>query len=979
MKRSQLIPLRRLRGFTTVEAFVAVTVLLITVLAVVKGLVLSTKSITDSRVRLRVVEFANADLRNFVVNTRVPTFTVGGDISVTFTPQGEAFTFEAAEFASPEQLEEGLSLALAAELVFDVGLELAAEELGQHSVWYPDQLESGEPSPNEPRFLLNRQFEVERFQIVEDDDNNVDEYKEIRLTLSDTQSPARFTPVTIETIVRRLDPKSLDLREAEDITSLTCKAIYHHGDMEHGSEPIAGVTARLFKSDDLNMMITEKTTGEDGTCSFPNLNPAHTYVLKLTKQAGGDDEKFWPEMATNIQIGVGEENMVEVEMWPIYYAQLVVEVRSRTDPDWTEDNWNDMTPLSGARILYRHHGVLPEPEGLISVLGLKTSWWNPNEGTDEDGIHSQLMIPIPQRGVTTYENYYIDHRQRTEYFDNPENIELEEGLRLVKDNPTHVNTWLDPYKLAQVRIKVVDNENDGVGGAYVTIHGMQDQDQSELVTGFTGGGGLTNLMNVRTNWMGNLGNTERDIKITVRKLRYQLGVKPNLPEDPPPHIAVDQLYDGSGGDESFKVQIEDHEVVVRWDGMNDFPLVDQDKEYGDPLDADHVLFDEADGINRILVDPDGFHPEITLKSEAFYRGYSQDGGQSHHELDPEVHGVREINIRADRPTNANHKKREWKWDLSDNNIGFVSPEKRKVEDNSANEEYDTVIFFPLDPGRVDLTARVRYKFHYNGGYHVGDHDDYEVPQTQSTVFLLVLLSDGISPHEEEEGEDEPTLEVTISGPDPLEPQQTSPYQATVTFGGEPPLFPDITYTWVLTQDEPGPPFANLVGPTNNPSVNLQALSAGEGNRVNLQVTVHSEILEGLEPGHGTAVFTMENIDIQFTDLSVSISPGNDLTIDMGNTEYVFTAHGSGGTGNPANYIFTWRLQYLDGEVWTTEFAPEHNGSHIMQSGGNGNQVTFTGGQPEELRIKVSLQDEGTALDTVSAHLNITIETGGLSQ
>jgi len=363
-------------------------------LALMRAYLFNAKSVTQNRVKSQITEFAQGEIDNVTRLAHRPA------------PTGEKvpYGYWHEVIGSTEALLD-----------------------------YPRQLmDAGASGADGKRFKLYRTVQVSTFTAENDSlitsthtfkPERPGEYRRVRVTLRDSVTPARFSPVTLETKVRRPNPDSLDMRQAVN-AQLAGKILD-----AKTNDPLSGVYLRIEPGEHTAV------SNSQGEFFFPSLNTYTTgYVLTYTIN------NYWARSDALPQLSGGTNHFPSqgssVTLWPVQRAAVEVTVRDKITNN----------ALPNARVYLDHAGPLPSA---------RYNGPSYNTLTNAQG-KAHFSIPIPIAGQNTYDKYRLSVVERAGYLKEytPNGVLTPITLNLHTQLPEQVLIQMYPLKIAFFQVKV---------------------------------------------------------------------------------------------------------------------------------------------------------------------------------------------------------------------------------------------------------------------------------------------------------------------------------------------------------------------------------------------------------------------------------------------------------------------------------------------------------------------------------------------
>lgn len=373
------------QGFTLIEVAIGIAFLGIVVLAIVKGLAYVSHSFTQSKIKQQALQYAQAEADHIVQLAKLPAVD----------PQGKMLTDRFEKGGVPIDNPE-------LTLPFPEGyMDIAS--LAETLVTYPqDLLAAGEYKGVTPSSSNYNMEKKQYFRSVQVDTQNPsptpgdvkNEYKTVRVTLRDSNDPPRFSPIMLNTVVRR--PSRLDDYETRDITNLA----YIQGTVKDkdSGKPVPNATVRVYPG------AMTAATDDAGRFRMRHLSTAVLYTSTVTATG------YWPKTfayGKYLQAGVNEVPAEWLQLKQFRYMWLNVHL---TDGE-------SGIGIEKVRVTVKHKlsSPLPSPpailEGNNPWLDLYVFY------SDSSGL-ARYKIPIPGE-EDTYNGYQIIQVWHPQYLPGP--------------------------------------------------------------------------------------------------------------------------------------------------------------------------------------------------------------------------------------------------------------------------------------------------------------------------------------------------------------------------------------------------------------------------------------------------------------------------------------------------------------------------------------------------------------------------------
>jgi len=450
------------RGFTLVEAVIAVAVFGIVLLGAVQGFMSLSKTFTHSRVKSQALQFAKGELENFQKIARIPERDLAGMVPPNPKPIG----FTNFVVASDETQET-----------------------------YPRQFfDQGTATSDEERLTLFRKVEVSTVNV-----NTPAEYRLVKVTLRDSVAPARFSPISVQTIIKKPASDALDIRTALGVVNIS--GTITDVDTTNGIEDVTvtiGTGTYLRTSD----------TNEAGEYQFLNYiaSQVQTYTIESAK-AG-----YWPSKINNISLaGLSELNNLNGTMQKVYVTTVTVNVADLLD---------GASPLENAtvEISFRNGAPPAVPAPFVNQPTYTAL-------TNASG-NATFNIPIPVNGQSTYTGYYIKKVSKFNYFYRLPN----QDITIDRDAEVNANFQLVEMKFGNYAVTVTNNDAapSPLQHAHVEILDydtnqviLTGQNSENRASGSTDASGKISFTFVPVNSNLNPNATTRKVKLNIQRLTYQ--------------------------------------------------------------------------------------------------------------------------------------------------------------------------------------------------------------------------------------------------------------------------------------------------------------------------------------------------------------------------------------------------------------------------------------------------------------------------
>lgn len=470
---------RRDKGVFLVEAMIAIGVVALVILAFIGTYRVTNRSLTQSRVKKQVAQFVQADLQLLANLARLPERDVVGNLVLA---GGKPKVWGYNQIVSePDQLNS-----------------------------YPRVLQK--ETQNDSIYVLYR-----RLVVVVKNQGLPDEYKEVTVTLRDSQNPERFQPMSMTSNIRKPDIAGLDTRVAHDVASLTVAMV---------DEETASLICSTCGSPSAGLSGQGTLPMHAGPLSFGSLNTQTQYTATFTATG------YWreihgigPSQAVVLSVGSNEPSILNpVTMQPVYYGTVTVRV---------SDTSSQL--LGGVEVKIDHPGT---PFPLTHPHTGITNAANYTQYTDETGIAGRV-IAIPRQSSTTYggvgSGYRVTKLIKQGYFDKSP----QQYFPITRNAVTGpLDFTMDPVRYAQLRVTVVDPSNVPINGVHVRVYAHTDYySNTDLTNGnitplFNYYGGYSDLWSkvdsnevyfssIPINTPSSVGDTTRKVWVRVQKAGYK--------------------------------------------------------------------------------------------------------------------------------------------------------------------------------------------------------------------------------------------------------------------------------------------------------------------------------------------------------------------------------------------------------------------------------------------------------------------------
>ena len=448
------------RGLTLTEVVIAVAVFTIVILGAVQGFLSLSKSFMHSKVKNQALQFANDELENFQKIARIPERDSAGNVPPSPKPIG--FTN------------------------FVVGD--GAETLET----YPRSFFSeGASAANEERLQLFRKVEVSTVNV-----NTLAEYRVVKVTLRDSISPSRFSPISVETIIKKPSPDALDIRSAMGVINISGTFL---DEDSGGGIPTAVVTIGT------GTFMRETNTNDAGNYGFHNYiaSQVQKYTITATR------EGYWPAEIEDISLAGQNDLTINGTMQTVYITTVNINV---------QDLLGGLSPIQGAavEISYRA-GVPPTVPAPLVNSATYTGF------TGADG-NATFNIPIPVTSHDTHAGYYVKKISKTDYF----SIMPDHDITLDKNSVLTVNFNLVAKKYGNYTVNVKDTSSNSLQYTHVELLDFETNqvlrigsNDENFARGSTDINGIITFNNIAVNSTSDPNATERKIKLNIQILGYQ--------------------------------------------------------------------------------------------------------------------------------------------------------------------------------------------------------------------------------------------------------------------------------------------------------------------------------------------------------------------------------------------------------------------------------------------------------------------------
>jgi hypothetical protein len=463
------------RGVTLVELLIASVIMSVAFLTIISSFGYITKSLVQTRYKAQVTNFAKAEIDDFEKTARVY-----GNIQNQFMGWDDLLT--------------------ARSLMKPLG-KLTPAGIEYEIVSYPRKFSATESYQGDQKYSLKRTA-----AIVSTLGTGSYESKVLRVTLADSKTPPRFSPITIETRLKKPDISALDKRSSTDFGYITGTVT------DTNNAALGGVIVTLKQG---NSQINTCTTAADGAYAFSNVLVPGPYTIVCTKT------DYWTETSASFNIGAGANPRDPVLMQPVYKCTVEVHITK------FEGGGNVGTALV-----------------LIAAIPLNSDFSNAGltseltqRGVDANTGIATYKIPIPIKGVNV--TAYSQKVQVTSVKANDSAlVDFTPNMKfdITKDGSIHLDITLYPVYYAKLNIYTYDADTAGIpalGHCWLYVYDTFD---APLNTGTSNtpdarnnkrtdhNGRLQNFM-VRTNTPGDINNVTRktrNLNIMVKKVGYQV-------------------------------------------------------------------------------------------------------------------------------------------------------------------------------------------------------------------------------------------------------------------------------------------------------------------------------------------------------------------------------------------------------------------------------------------------------------------------
>lgn len=450
-------------GFTMVEVVVALAILGVALLAITQGFVTVSKALAQSKVKNQVLQFANAELEYYQKLARVPNYNLDGTVPSNPLPNGY--------------------------------VNLMQPDTGVVPTMYPKNLLGGAAtSSDQERFQLFRKVVISTINA-----GKSDEYKEVTVTLSDSINPARFSPISVNTIIRKPDPSSLDSRRTVGKAFVIGTAID-----KDTKAPIPGINITLKTLDKDITIQYDSTTGNDGKYSFPSINILSGMKFILSSSP----YYMWPE-EKEVTISEGNNDLDKFEIQRVYVATVTANVI----------NNQDESPIQDAQV------DLSVPDGSLPPLPASSNMTNCSfysKNTTCDG-KSVFFIPIPVKNSNTYVGYCLTRISKPGYYDVAPNIPVD----LDKNNEKIANIEMVHIDYGRLSVHIKSQDGSNLNLSWAGVYDNGNESNQMLMNGGvslvenTNLSGNVSFAKVPVNYPSGASVTTRDVRVKVIRVGYK--------------------------------------------------------------------------------------------------------------------------------------------------------------------------------------------------------------------------------------------------------------------------------------------------------------------------------------------------------------------------------------------------------------------------------------------------------------------------
>jgi len=445
------------RGMTLAEVALAAAVLGIVVIGLVRASTGAAKSMTQSKLKNQTAAYAKAELEDHVRRSRRAVMDAG-----KLVPQG----------------------------YYDILPQPPAVRV------YPEVLSEAAPVSNAARLSLRRTVVVTAHRadgtaITTPTPDNPGDYRIVRVTLADTASPNRFSPVILETKVVRPDEMGLDARGVMEAATLSGQVV------DDAGKPVVNVRVTLTPDDRTTV------TQADGTFVLGRLRAGLTYMMNLSAQ------DHWPVNQTlTLTKGMNAGKVFTVQ--GVQMAKVQVTVRHKYPP---------FDPLEKAYVEIDH------PEPLPDENNARNKTWYQMETNPAGQV--EFDIPIPAAGgkqypppISSSKGYVIRLIQKDGFIEEftPSGVFEDIPITLDIGNTWAWTQYMYPVNTANVAVRVVDSAGEVIPSARVTA--LDETGVQELTAEQTTAAALASLT-VPLNTIADKTATERKIMLLVQRMGYR--------------------------------------------------------------------------------------------------------------------------------------------------------------------------------------------------------------------------------------------------------------------------------------------------------------------------------------------------------------------------------------------------------------------------------------------------------------------------
>jgi len=464
------------RGLSLVELSLVAALFSILILVVGRAMVGTGKSITQTRVKEQVLDFAQGELDNFARKAKAPNPVNGAR---------EPYGYWQYVLSENETL-----------VAYPRGL---TEQDRNAAV-----ANTGVDNPN--RYMLLRTVDVSTFVYEADgsetqlsdtafDPNRPGEYRRVVVTLKDSLASARFSPVVLETKIRRPHINALDYRQTDN-AYLRGRVMVPNG--TGGLDPLENSYVRVGPGDHF------AASGQDGRFQVEGLNNLSLFTATVTSS------NYWPGATSFTLSNPGlntPASLNDIVLQPVKRATVTVMV---TDKDTGR-------PLPGAKVSLFHPGPLPSDRYTANSY---------SRLTDGSGA-ARFLIAIPQAGLSNYDGFQVQMIERDGYIAEPsDNGYIQpHAFRLDGNSAYTYSKALYSLKFATVNVRVVEDtaSMSPINGANIGI--LEELwGWSYITKAWTVASGTVTFL-VPMNSMAQKDALTRTVDVVARRLAYQGSIR----------------------------------------------------------------------------------------------------------------------------------------------------------------------------------------------------------------------------------------------------------------------------------------------------------------------------------------------------------------------------------------------------------------------------------------------------------------------